>query len=88
MITEPAEDGQIKVRIAVVPSRSAAMALWQNLAGLVPDLLNGRTPLVRMEKDHGHAAWRLGTGGFQDAAAAEQFCRRLRERGPNCVIGL
>jgi hypothetical protein len=87
-IVEPADDGTIKVRIAAVPTRSAALTLWQNLAGMVPDLLTGRTPLVRMAKDHGHMGWRLGTGGFQDVAAAEQFCRRLRERGPNCTLGL
>jgi Flp pilus assembly protein TadD len=87
-VTEPTDDGAIKVRIAAVPSQSAALALWQNLTGLVPDLLSGRTPLVKMEKDHGKFAWRLGTGGFQDVAAAEQFCRKLRERGPNCTLGL
>jgi len=87
-VTEPTDDGAIKVRIAAVPSQSAALALWQNLTGLVPDLLTGRTPLVKMEKDNGKLAWRLGTGGFQDVAAAEQFCRKLRERGPNCTLGL
>jgi Flp pilus assembly protein TadD len=87
-VTEPTDNGAIKVRIAAVPSQSAALALWQNLTGLVPDLLTGRTPLVKMEKDHGKLAWRLGTGGFQDVAAAEQFCRKLRERGPNCTLGL
>ncbi len=87
-VTEPSDAGKIKVRIAAVPTRSAAMTLWQNLAGIAPDLLTGRTPLVRMARDNGHTSWHLGTGGFQDVAAAEQFCRKLRERGPNCAIGL
>jgi Flp pilus assembly protein TadD len=87
-IIEPADDGQIKVRIAAVPTRSAALVLWQNLAGMVPDLLNGRSPLVKFTRENGRMAWRLGTGGFRDVAAAEQFCRQLRERGPNCTIGL
>jgi Flp pilus assembly protein TadD len=87
-VTEPTDNGAIRVRIAAVPTQSAALAMWQNLTGLVPDLLTGRTPVVKMDQDNGKPAWRLGTGGFRDVAAAEQFCRKLRERGPNCTLGL
>jgi Flp pilus assembly protein TadD len=87
-VYEPADDGTIKVRIAAVPSRSAALTLWQNLVGMEPDLFNGRTPLVREANERGHLAYHLGIGGFENVAAAEQFCRLVRLRGPNCRIGL
>jgi Flp pilus assembly protein TadD len=87
-VTEPSDDGRIEVRIATVPTRPAAMTFWQNLTGMAPHLLTGHMPLVRFTKEQGHAAWRLGTDGFQDAAAAEQFCRQLRKYGPDCVLGL
>jgi hypothetical protein len=87
-VTEPAPDGTIHVHIAAVPSRAAALTLWQNLVGMEPDLFNGRKPVVQETKDHGHPAWHLGIGGFQDVASAEQFCKQLRLRGPNCQVGL
>jgi Flp pilus assembly protein TadD len=87
-VTEPAANGTIQVRIASVPNRSAALTLWQNLAGMEPDLFNGRTPVVQEANERGKLEWHLGTGGFHDVASAERFCRQLRLRGPNCTVGL
>jgi hypothetical protein len=86
-VTEPSSDGDIKVHIAAVPTRLSALALWKNLTDVAPDLLTGRTPVVK-RTGFGRVSWTLGTGGFHDVAAAEQFCQLLRGRGPNCAVGL
>ena len=86
-VTEPSADGDIKVHIAAVPTRLSALALWKNLTDVAPDLLTGRTPVVK-RTGFGRVSWTLGTGGFHDVAAAEQFCQQLRDRGPNCAVGL
>jgi len=88
VVTEPGDDGNIKVSIALVATKSEAAALWQNLAGMLPDLLDGRAPMMKFARDHGRPAWHLGTGGFTDVASAEEFCRQLRGRGHDCAIGL
>jgi hypothetical protein len=80
--------GRVRVQIAAAPSEGAALALWHNLSDREPDLLADRKPVIRKRRGNTAAPWDLGTGGFQDAAAAEQFCRELRERGPDCAIGL
>jgi len=86
-VTEPAADGTIVVRFAAVPSRSDAMAVWKQMAGDVPDLLSGRSPVLAMAADQ-DAPWTIGTGGFQDKAAAQAFCDELRARAQSCAVGL
>ena len=86
-VTEPSSDGDIKVHIAAVPTRLSALALWKNLTDVAPDLLTGRAPVVK-RTGSGRTSWTLGTGGFHDIASAEQFCQLLRNRGPNCAVGL
>jgi len=80
--------GHVRVHIAAVPSQDAALALWRNLADREPDLLSDRNPVIRKRHGSAREPWNLGTGGFQDVAAAENFCRLLRERGPDCTVGL
>jgi Flp pilus assembly protein TadD len=86
-VTEPAGDGSITVRFAAMPSRSDAMAVWKDMAGDVPDLLSGHSPVVVAVADQ-DAPWTIGTGGFHDAAAAEAFCQELRARAQSCAVGL
>lgn len=86
-VTERGPDGTIMIHIAAVPTRLSALALWRNLTDIAPDLLTGRSPLV-IRTGFGRISWTLGTGGFKDSATAEQFCQQLRDRGPNCDVGL
>jgi hypothetical protein len=78
--------GTTMVQIAAVDSEAMAMPEWTRLAHKAPELLGERKPnVVRTEKD-GKTFWRLRTGGFVDAAAASEFCRKVRAKGLGCSI--
>jgi hypothetical protein len=87
-LDDASTDGSIKVRFAAAPTRFAALVLWRDLNKAQPDLLSGRTPLVRQESGAPTESWSLGTGGFSSVTAAEHFCDRMREHGQRCTLGL
>jgi Flp pilus assembly protein TadD len=80
--------GHVRVRIAAAPTHGAALALWDNLTNREPDLLGDRKPVISRREGGPGGRWRLGASGFQDVSAAENFCRELRARGPECAVGL
>ncbi|MBY0336993.1 MAG: SPOR domain-containing protein, partial [Acetobacteraceae bacterium] len=74
------------VQLAAARSEEAARAEWQRLAARVPEL-QGRTPAVtRLEREGQPTLFRLRTAGFQDAAAARQFCEALQARQASCIV--
>jgi sporulation related protein len=75
-----------EVQLAALQSEEAAKTEWGRLAKRMPDLFNGRHPVVvRAERD-GHVYWRLRMGGFGDAGQATQFCEHVRAKGAGCSV--
>lgn len=88
-VTPPAmaeHAGPFAVQLAALTSRPKADAAWQTLLARVPDLLAGRKPVVVPGNVKGRTYYRLRLGGFQTAAAAADFCARLKVRHVSCYI--
>lgn len=81
----PARPG-VSVQLAAVDTEVAATAEWKRLAKRMPEILDGRRPLIQKAERDGHAIWRVRTSGFADMAEATGFCTRLRAKGGNCTI--
>ena len=75
-----------EVQLAALQSEEAAKSEWGRLAKRMPNLFNGRHPLVVRAEHDGHVYWRLRMGGFGDASQATQFCEHVRAEGSGCSV--
>jgi hypothetical protein len=75
-----------EVQLAALRSEEAAKTEWERLARRMPDLFNGRHPLVIRTEHDGRTYWRLRTGGFGDLSQATQFCEHVRAKGGGCSV--
>jgi hypothetical protein len=75
-----------EIQLAALQSEEAAKSEWGRLAKRMPDLFNGRHPLVVRAEHDGHVYWRLRMGGFGDAGQATQFCEHVRAKGSGCSV--
>ncbi len=75
-----------EVQFAALSSKENALSEWGKLQASMPDLLNGRQPLVSKVELGGHVFWRLRTGGFENIAQATSFCTSVRAKGMACDI--
>jgi hypothetical protein len=75
-----------EVQFAALSSKENALSEWGRLQAALPDLLNGRQPLVSKVEVDGRTFWRLRTGGFDNVADATSFCASVRAKGMTCDI--
>jgi hypothetical protein len=75
-----------EVQLAALSSKENALSEWQKLQAAMPDLLDGRQPLISKVELDGHVFWRLRTGGFENIAQATSFCASVRAKGMACDI--
>lgn len=80
-----AATGGAEVQLAATPSEDSAQAEWRNLQEHMPGLLGSHQPIVVKAERDGKVFWRLRTGGFADATAANTFCDKARAGGISCV---
>jgi Flp pilus assembly protein TadD len=76
----------VRVQLASVDSEAGAKDEWRRLVKRMPDVLDGREPIiVKGELGDGRTVWRLRAGGFDDAAKASEFCGRVHAEGGVCI---
>jgi Flp pilus assembly protein TadD len=83
---ESATSGAPLVQLAAAVSADAAQAEWQRLQQHMPDVMDGRQPIIAKVERNGQTFWRLRVGGFADAGQASAFCERLHAGGGACVV--
>jgi hypothetical protein len=72
--------------LAAAVSADAAQAEWRRLQQHMPDVMDGRQPIIARVERNGQSFWRLRVGGFADAGQASAFCERLHAGGGACVV--
>jgi hypothetical protein len=82
----PAAAHPAMVQLAALTSEDAARNEWEKLARRMPDLLNGRRPMISRIEHDGHTFWRVRTAGFADLAQARAFCEHVRQKGGGCSV--
>jgi Flp pilus assembly protein TadD len=83
---ESATSGAPLVQLAAAVSADAAQAEWRRLQQHMPDVMDGRQPIIARVERNGQSFWRLRVGGFADAGQASAFCERLHAGGGACVV--
>jgi hypothetical protein len=73
------------VQFAALDTGPAALAEWERLARLFPDLFADREPNITKTVRDGKTYWRIRTAGFSALGEAVAFCEKLKSRGGNCV---
>lgn len=84
--SSPQSAGSISIQLAALTSKPKADAAWRALLARAPTLLSGRTPDIVTGTVDGRTYYRLRLGGFTTAAAAADFCAKLRTRHVSCYI--
>jgi Flp pilus assembly protein TadD len=83
----PAALPTLQVQLAgPTPSKDAAQVKWERLKKEMPELLGDREPALTEIQLGAETVWRVRTGGFADASAANSFCQRVRATGTTCVL--
>jgi hypothetical protein len=84
----PAADhhGPVRVQLAALDSRDAAMKEWDHLSHRMPALFDGRRPIFAQAQVNGHTWWRVRTAGFSSIAEASKFCEDVRAHGSACNV--
>ena len=73
------------VQLASVYSEDDAKSEWRRLRKRMPDILDGRQPIIVKGDHDGRPVWRLRAGGFDDVAKASEFCDRVHAEGGVCI---
>ena len=73
------------MQLASVDSENGAKSEWQRLRKRMPDILDGRQPIIVKAEHDGRTIWRLRAGGFDDLGKASEFCDRVRAVGGDCI---
>lgn len=82
----PAAAKGVFVQLAALSSEAAAKEEWRRLQKGMPQLFIRHRPDVSKTEHDGRIYWRLRTGGFDDAAQAAAFCKRVRAKGAGCSV--
>jgi len=78
--------GPVRVQLAALDSRDAAMKEWDHLSHRMPALFDGRRPIFAQAQVNGHTWWRVRTAGFSSIAEASKFCEDVRAHGSACNV--
>ncbi len=82
----PTGHGHVRVQLAALGSREAALHEWDHLAHRMPTFFRGRRPIFEEAHVNGHTYWRVRTTGFASIKEAAQFCDGLRAQGAACTV--
>jgi hypothetical protein len=84
---EPAAQESFAAHLSSVRSKDGTESEWQNLQGLFPILLDGRTLAVRsIEVAEQGTFYRVMAGTFDDFSEAQDFCSQLNANEQYCVV--
>ncbi len=84
---EQAAQESFAAHLSSVRSRDGTESEWQNLQGLFPILLDGRTLAVRsIEVAEQGTFYRVMAGTFDDFSEAQDFCSQLNANQQYCVV--
>lgn len=81
-----ADHGHVRVQLAALDSREAALREWTHLTHRMPGLFDGRKPIFVEAHVDGHTFWRVRTTGFTSVTEASQFCDAVHAKGAACTV--
>jgi cell division septation protein DedD len=82
-----ANDGGYVVQVSAERSDTKAQASFKTLQSRYPDVLGGRSPLIRrVELGEKGIFYRAQIGPFDTAEKAKQLCARLKSAGGRCMV--
>jgi hypothetical protein len=78
--------GHVRVQLAALESRDAALREWDHLTRRMPTLFDGRHPIFVEAHVNGHIYWRVRTTGFASVSEANRFCDDVHAQGGACTV--
>jgi SPOR domain len=82
-----ANDAGYVVQVSAERSDTKAQASFKTLQSRYPDVLGGRSPLIRrVELGEKGIFYRAQIGPFDTAEKAKQLCARLKSAGGHCMV--
>lgn len=82
----PAGSSGAQVQIGAFSSASLAEKGWNDVAGMFPGQMAGKTKRVEQVEADGATLHRAFVGGFASRADAQAFCESLKARGRACLV--
>jgi hypothetical protein len=80
------DHGHVRVQLAALDSRDAALHEWDHLTHRMPALFDGRHPIFVEAHVNGHTYWRVRTTGFASVSEANRFCDDVHAQGGACTV--
>jgi Flp pilus assembly protein TadD len=82
----PASAGGVMVQLAALPSSAEAQHIWTRISNGNPSLFGDKSPIFETATVKGETYYRLRVGGFDTAADAAKFCRKVKASGHACTV--
>ena len=83
----PENDGGYVVQVSAERSDAKAQVSFKTLQSRFPDVLGGRSPVIRrVELGEKGIFYRAQIGPFDTVEKAKQLCARLRSAGGHCMV--
>ena len=80
-------DGGYVVQVSAERSEAKALVSIKTLQSRYPDILDGRSPLIRrVELGKKGVFYRAQVGPFDTVEQAKQLCARLKSAGGHCMV--
>ena len=81
-----APSGPASVQIGAFSTNAQAEKGFNDVAGMFPGQMAGKTKRVEAIQRDGETLLRTSVGGFASRADAEAFCAQLQSRGKTCLV--
>jgi len=79
--------GAFRIQLAAVKTQDAAQAAWKKMTKTHPDVLMGlKLNVVKVDRGAEGALFRVQGGPFADRDAAENACRKLKQKSQACLV--
>jgi cell division septation protein DedD len=78
--------GAAQVQIGAFSSPALADKGWNDIAGLMPGQMAGKTKRVEQVEANGATLHRTFIGGFSSREQAQAFCDQLKSQGKSCLV--